>query len=93
MGDKIRIHLFISGRVQGVFYRQNAKNKAEKLKINGWVKNLEDGRIEAVFEGEKEKVEEMVEWAKRGPIIARVDNIEIIKEEYQDEFRNFEIRN
>ena len=92
MASKIRFHLLISGRVQGVFFRDSTRRKAEELALNGWVRNLPDGRVEAVFEGEKEKIKEMIEWAKRGPIIARVDQVEAVEEEYQGEFKNFEIR-
>ena len=92
MDQKARAHIFVSGRVQGVFFRQNTQNKARKLGIRGWVRNLSDGRVEAVFEGEKEKIEEMIKWIERGPVISRVDGIDIDWEEYQAEFNNFEIR-
>ncbi len=92
MAEKTRIHVFVSGQVQGVFFRYSARRKALKLGIGGWVRNLEDGRVETVFEGEKEKVEEMVEWAKNGPIFAKVSKIEIRWEKYQGGFNSFEIR-
>lgn len=92
MAEKIRVHIYISGRVQGVFFRRNTKKKAEKLGIAGWVKNLADGRVEAVFEGEKEKVEEMINWTKKGSLIAKINGIEVDRQEYQGEFKNFEIR-
>ncbi len=92
MNEKIRVHIFVKGRVQGVFFRQSTKEKAQALGVFGWVKNLPDGRVEAVFEGEREKVEELVEWAKKGPIIANVEDIEIRQEQYQGEFNNFEIK-
>ncbi len=87
-----RAHIFVSGRVQGVFFRDSARREVLKLGIGGWVRNLEDGRVEAVFEGEKEKVEKMVNWAKNGPIFARVDKMEAEWQEYQGEFKSFEIR-
>jgi len=62
-----RTHVFISGRVQGVWFRAHTREKAEELGISGWVRNLPDGRVEAVFEGEDEKVDEMVKWCHRGP--------------------------
>lgn len=92
MLDKVRFHIFISGRVQGVFFRENLKKRAQKSRVTGWVRNLPDGRVEAVFEGDKEKVEKLIDWAKKGPIFAKVENVEIISEDYQGEFSDFEIR-
>ena len=92
MSEKIRVHIFVSGRVQGVFFRSNTAEKARELRLTGWVRNLEDGRLEAVFEGEEEKVKEIVKWAKRGPNLARVNSIEILWEDYKGEFNNFGIR-
>lgn len=92
MNQKARVHIFVSGRVQGIFFRENTKKKAQKLGVTGWVQNLVDGRVEAVFEGEKEKVEEMIKWAKRGPIWAKVNSIEVEWQEYKGEFDDFEIK-
>jgi acylphosphatase len=92
MDGKTRAHIFVSGRVQGVFYRENTKKKAEKYGILGWVKNLKDGKVEAVFEGEKGKIEKILKWAKRGPFFAKVENLEIITEDYKGEFNCFEIK-
>ncbi len=92
MRQNVRVRIFISGRVQGVFFRQSTRKKAQELGITGYVKNLSDGRVEAVFEGPKEKVEEMIEWARRGSIIARVDGIEVFWEKYQGEFNDFVIK-
>ena len=92
MSQKARAHIFVSGRVQGVFFRQNARKKARELGISGWVKNLPDGRVEAVFEGPKEKVEEMIKWARQGSIIARVDEVEVFWEEHKGEFNDFAIK-
>ena len=88
--EKIRSHIFVSGRVQGVFFRSKTCNKARELDLTGWVKNLEDGRVETVFEGDKDKVEKIIEWAKKGPILAKVENVEVIFEEYKGEFKSFE---
>ena len=104
--EKIRSHIFVSGRVQGVFFRSETCNKAREFGLTGWVKNLEDpyvafgdrdggrrpshGRVEAVFEGDKDKVEKIIEWAKKGPILAKVKKVEIIFEEYKGEFKSFE---
>jgi len=92
MTENERVHIFISGRVQGVFFRSNTRKKAEKLGLTGWVNNLVDGRVEAIFEGEKEKFEEMLKWLKRGPFLAKVENLEIIQEDYRGEFTDFKIR-
>ena len=89
--DNVRLHVFISGRVQGVRFRENTLKKANNLGIFGWVKNLPDGRVESVFEGQKEKVEKMLEWSKRGPFFAKVVSLEARDEAYKEEFRNFEI--
>jgi len=92
MSEKVKAHVFVSGRVQGVFFRENSHQKAKELGIFGWVKNLADGRVEAVFEGEKEKVEKMVDWAKKGPLLAKVDNLSIKWQEYKGEFNDFVIK-
>ncbi len=90
--EKIRAHIFVSGEVQGVFFRENTRKKAEKLGVFGWVKNLKDGRVEAVLEGNRERIEEIVQWARKGPIWAKIDGLEAIWENYQGEFKGFEIR-
>lgn len=91
--DKMaRAHLFIYGRAQGIGFRFSTSRKAHRLGIFGWVRNLPDGRLEAIFEGEKGKIEEIVQWAKTGPIGARVDNVEIEWQKYTGEFANFEIK-
>lgn len=90
--EKVRAHIIISGMVQGVFFRSRTQSRAKSLGITGWVKNLPDGRVEAVFEGKKEKVEKLIGWAKKGPVFARVNGINIEWQEYKEEFDNFEIR-
>ncbi len=92
MPQKIRAHIFVSGKVQGVFYRENTRKKAESLGVTGWAKNLKDGRVEAVFEGDRERVEKMVEWAKKGPFWAKVEDSHVTWEDYQGEFESFETR-
>ncbi|MFP4115966.1 MAG: acylphosphatase [Candidatus Aenigmatarchaeota archaeon] len=87
----VRAHVFISGRVQGVTFRASTRRKAEELGVSGWVKNLSDGRVEAVFEGEKETVEEIVEWCHKGPSLAKVDGVEVGREEPRGE-RGFRIK-
>ena len=92
MAEKIKAHLLVSGSVQGVFFRNSTRLKAEELGVTGWVRNLSDGRVEIVAEGEKEKVEELVEWVKKGSSAARVDNLDVEWQEYVEEFTSFEIR-
>lgn len=84
--------MFISGRVQGVFYREYTRRKAQELGVKGWVRNLPDGRVEAVFEGEDEAVEAMVRWCWEGSPYASVTGVEAKEEAYKGEFDSFEIR-
>jgi acylphosphatase len=76
----------------GSFFRQNTLEKAKALGLKGWVRNTKDGKVEAVFEGEKEKIERILEWMKKGPPLARVDGLEIEWENFKGEFDDFEIR-
>ena len=92
IGEKVRAHIIVSGLVQGVFFRATTRQKALSLGLSGWVKNLTDGKVEAVFEGEKEKVKEMVEWAKKGPDSAQVDGVKVDWEKYTGHFSNFEVK-
>ena len=89
---KVRAHVFVSGRVQGVFFRYETYLLASRLGVSGWVRNLPDGRVEAVFEGEKEKVDKLIEFCKRGPSAAIVTSIKVIWEKPRNEFEGFEIR-
>ncbi len=89
--EKARIHVFVSGRVQGVYFRKSTKKKAKKLNVFGWVRNLSDGRVEAIFEGEENMVEQIIDWCKKGSVFAKVEDLEIIKEEYRGEFSGFAI--
>lgn len=89
---KKRIHFFVLGRVQGVLYRRYAQLKARELGITGWAHNLLDGRVELVAEGEQEKLEQFVEWCKKGSPLAKVESVEALEEEYKGEFESFEIR-
>ncbi|MBI4130016.1 acylphosphatase [Candidatus Roizmanbacteria bacterium] len=86
-----RIHLFISGRVQGVFFRAHCKEKADELGLRGWVTNLPDGRVEAVFEGEENHIAKMVHWCYSGSLGSRVEKIDIQEEKVRGE-EGFEIR-
>jgi len=75
--DRVRAHVFVSGRVQGVYYRASTRDRAREAGVDGWVKNLDDGRVEAVFEGPERAVDEMVEWCRTGSRAARVENVEL----------------
>lgn len=77
MSDPIRAHVFVSGRVQGVYYRATTEEMARDVGVDGWVKNLDDGRVEAVFEGPEDAVEQMVEWFHAGSPNARVSDVEV----------------
>ncbi|MER5175578.1 MAG: acylphosphatase [Candidatus Nitrosocosmicus sp.] len=89
--EYFRIHIFITGKVQGVYFRQNTVYKAQELYILGWIRNLIDGRVEAVFEGEKVNINKLLDWCRDGPKDAIVRNIEIVNEQYKNEFSNFQI--
>lgn len=89
---KTRAHVFVSGRVQGVFFRTETQDEALKHGVTGWVRNIPDGRVEAVFEGEKENVEKLIEFCRRGPPGARVTNVEVTWENYKGDYGSFIIR-
>jgi len=86
------IHVIISGRVQGVWFRVSTKNKAEQLGIKGWVRNTSDGKVEAVFEGEEKILDEMLKWCHIGPQLSKVDNVVIEKKYKIVGFSDFCIR-
>jgi len=87
---KTRVHVFVNGRVQGVFFRQKTKQQAERLNVTGWVRNLPDGRVETVFEGEETAVKALEEYCHHGPSSAIVTNVVSTWEPYRGEFTNFE---
>jgi acylphosphatase len=90
--DQEHAHVRISGQVQGVFYRDSTRQKAEELGITGWVKNLPDGRVEAVFEGPAERVREMVGWCEEGPQNASVEDVDTDFENTGGDLDGFEVR-
>ena len=92
MADEERVHVVVSGRVQGVAFRDSTRSQAEKLGLNGWVCNTQDGRVEAVFEGEPEAVRQMVEWCESGPSSADVDDVSVEQETPSGDFSGFEVR-
>ena len=87
----VRLRLFVEGRVQGVWFRESARQQANRLEVNGWVRNLPDGRVEAVYEGAPAAVDELVDWTRRGPERAVVAAVEIHDEEPKGE-RGFSVR-
>jgi acylphosphatase len=86
---KARAHVFVSGRVQGVFFRTESADFAKSHQLTGWVRNLSDGRVEAVFEGEEMNVQKAVEFCTRGPPGAYVRNLQVIWEDWKGEFHDF----
>ena len=91
MSGNIRMHLIITGRVQGVCFRIATKKEAEKQKILGWVKNKKNGSVEAVFEGEKQRVDSMINWCRQGPSGADVLKLDVEMESFTAEFDRFKI--
>jgi acylphosphatase len=89
---KVRAHIIVSGRVQGVFFRTETKHETKKHGVKGWVRNLRHGGVEAVFEGEEEAVKELVEFCKRGSSGARVTHVDVKWESYTGEFEDFQVR-
>lgn len=87
---KIRVRVFVSGRVQGVFFRAETMYRAKEHNVAGWVRNLSDDRVEAVFEGEDGDVTKMIEFCRRGSPAARVTSVEVREEPYSGEYVDFE---
>lgn len=92
MSEKKAVHVIISGRVQGVFFRMETQRTAERLGVGGWVRNHADGTVEAVFEGETDKVDQAVDWCKKGPPNASVSDVTINEIDYTGEYASFSIR-
>ena len=86
-----RVRLFVTGRVQGVFFRQSLKAKSIQNNIFGWVKNLQDGRVECLLQGTEENISTLVQWAHIGPANAIVENVEIYNEKIDNEFTKFDV--
>ncbi len=89
---KIRAYVTVTGRVQGVFYRAETASKAIQLNVTGWVRNLPDGRVEAIFEGDENGVQKMIDFCRRGPQNAYVVDVDVRRQEWRGEFDNFSIR-
>ncbi|MCS7199582.1 MAG: acylphosphatase [Caldimicrobium sp.] len=90
MMKRVRVKIF--GKVQGVFFRAYTKEEAQKLGIKGWVKNLPDGSVEALFEGEEKAVDEMIKWCHKGSPSSIVTKVVVEEEPYVGEFKDFTIR-
>jgi len=89
---KVRTHVLIKGRVQGVFFRAETCSQAYSLGLTGWVRNRWGGSVEAVFEGEDQKVRKMIAWCYKGPPSAVVEDVEVEWEDYKGEFASFSVR-
>ena len=90
--SKKRAHLFVNGKVQGVFFRACTQEEAQKRTLTGWVRNLHDGRVEALFEGEEKDVQSMIDWCHRGPSHAVVIDVSVEREEYTGEYSDFSVK-
>lgn len=89
---KARAHVFVSGRVQGVFFRVETRHEATKRNVAGWVRNTHDNKVEAIFEGQKEAVEKMIEFCRKGPAGAKVTDVTVQWQTFAGEFRDFKIQ-
>ena len=89
---KEQLHVIISGRVQGVWFRVNTKRKATELGITGWVQNTSDGNVEAIFEGNTEQLNTMISWCHKGPELSQVTNVAITHKKFQGQFTTFTIK-
>ena len=87
-----RLHLKIYGRVQGVYYRSSAQDEARELGLSGWARNMPDGTVEAVVEGEEEMLRDFIRWCKNGPAAAKVEKIDETWEEPTGEFKGFSVK-
>ncbi len=91
MENKVRAHAIISGRVQGVFFRMETKRAADRFGVSGWVRNRRDGTVEAVFEGDRDRVDAVLEWCSEGPAHAQVSGVNVDWDEYAGEFNGFDV--
>ena len=90
--SKVRAHVWIEGFVQGVFFRSHTRDRAIGWGVKGWARNCPDGRVEAVFEGDKQAVERIIQWCHRGPAEAEVKDVQVEWEKYSGEFDTFSVR-
>ena len=92
MADRVRVHLLVAGQVQGVSFRAYTVDEARRLGVQGWVRNLPDGRVEAEAEGEHKAVEALVAWCRHGPSAARVDGVEVQWRPFRGDLGAFQAR-
>lgn len=92
MNEKKAVHVIISGRVQGVFFRMETRRAAESYGVTGWVRNRPEGTVEAIFEGMAHNVDAVLDWCKKGPPMASVSDIEATVVDYTGDYENFSIR-
>jgi len=90
-GKKISVHLIVSGKVQGVYFRHNTQIVACRHNVTGWVRNLESGQVEVVLEGDDTNVDHVIKWCKIGPPGARVKHVDVHYENYTGQFKGFSI--
>ncbi len=88
---KVRCHLYIGGQVQGVYFRAATRDQARMLGVTGWVRNLPDGRVEVLAEGNKDSVDALVAWCRRGPPGARVEGVDMTQEDYMGQYAEFSV--
>ena len=88
----VRRHVIVSGRVQGVFFRDSTQREAHRLGVAGWVRNVDDGTVEAVFEGDSSAVESMLDFCGRGPERARVDRVAVDADQPLEGLQGFDVR-
>lgn len=88
----VRAHVLISGHVQGVFFRASTQRQASICGVKGWVRNLPDGQVEALFEGDQAAVERVLAWCRTGPANAYVSDVDVRYEAYRGEFTSFSVR-
>ena len=91
MADKVRVQVLIEGRVQWVFFRASTRDEARARGLAGWVRNLPDGRVQALFEGDQRVVEDMLRWCRKGPPYAYVDHLETEWQPYQGDLTDFRV--
>jgi acylphosphatase len=89
MVEDVRAHVIVNGRVQGVAFRFETRRAAERIGVRGWVRNRPDGSVEAVFEGERRQVDEILAWCRRGPVLARVEHVDVEWKNAAGEYKDF----
>lgn len=92
MNEHTQVHIWVSGIVQGVFFRAHTRQVAQSLHVTGWVHNLHDGRVEIIAQATKDALDRLVEWCRHGPSMSRVDKTDVRWEDITQTFDDFEIR-